>query len=496
MKKMKCSQILSKLLALAACVLALTVALYLVIASPALAEPPDQRPSRYSFRPSSKPRRFRSVLGLHRTARYPIPPAGPIYKTFHGPYPCYDAVIAAGTEPEFWIVKPSPHPVTETDINASGIDDIDIFLEDPYDWPGVVVWICGGAGDQDTTYELTGPVEGNETTIPLTPTIAIGAGDDALPYAYDYEFLDACEEGQEPPDCSLPGTYRLTIKSGSDEYVAGSFRVEVYDGPRIEAQESQSSDTDPALDIQYLDFDEGEGPIRVCLYNGQKGSVEETFVDDWEVAPDSNGVFSDELTVTEDMTEGEYTLVGVQGEASAGVEPIPCPPVLDDLTMAYLAGQEPPAAHWRFGLYADEPEPDESVIEALDTEEPDKEGPDSDYFDLGWAPGCDRDRPLALQLPGQGGCGPEVARQDMEWLTDQLREQGLLEADEWLEVVTLRLWRREALAIQGEAGSELGWIRIGGSVPGSVWRTTYHPPGEQVGERCWLGTDFVWECQE
>jgi len=455
MKKMHGTQVVSSLLVLAVSVMALTLALGVVIDYPALAGPPDQGPGRYAIRPSCRPRRYRSVLGLHRTVRYTAPPDDPGYNRLYGPFPCDSAVAAEGAE--FWMVKPSP------DLD----DDIDIFLEDPYAWPGVVVWIC--SGDQDTTYELTGP---GERTFPLEPAFATGAGDDAAPYAYVYEFFDACKEGQEPPDCSLTGTYRLTIKSSSAEYPAKHFRVEAYDGPRIEAQEIQSSDTGQALEIQYVDFYEGEGSIRACLYHDDEEFAEdfEEFVKSWEVPPGPDDEYRDELPITDEMAEGEYTLIGVQDVA------ISCPLILDALAVAYLAGQDPPAAYWRFAL-------------GLDEEEPGRV-----YINHGWAPGCDR--ALALQLPGQWGCGPEVTRHDMDWLTDQLREQGLLEADEWLEVVPLRPWRREALAIRGEAGSQLGWIRIGGSVPGSVWRTTYYPPGEQVGKRCWLGTDYVGVCQE
>jgi hypothetical protein len=296
----------------------------------------------------------------------------------------------------------------------------------------------------------------------------------------------------------------LTIESGSAEYVAGTFDVEAYVGPRIEYQVIQVPDTGQALELQYVGFDEGAGPVQGCLYHGIEQSSEQVLVNNWEVLPDPNNVYSYTLPIADDMPEGEYTLIGLQNVS------ISCPPSLDVLTVAYLAGQDPPAALSRFDLRPGEPEENFNTqgtegptVDQQDTETPSPEEPRV-FFNLGWAPGCDRARPLALQLPDQGGCGPEVARQDLDWLTVQLREQGLLEADEWLEVVKLRPWRRpwprpwrlEALAIRSEADSQLGWIRIGGDVPGSVWRTTYHPPGDQVGQRCWLDTDYVWECQK
>jgi hypothetical protein len=124
------------------------------------------------------------------------------------------------------------------------------------------------------------------------------------------------------------------------------------------------------------------------------------------------------------------------------------------------------------------------------------EQPASSYFDLQWVPGCDRAQPLALQQVGQGGCGPEVERRDLDWLTEELHELGILEGDEWLAVVPLRRWRRQALAVRDEVGRTVGWIRVGGTWPGSVWRTTTFPPARRVGMRCWLGANFAWVCEE
>ena len=121
------------------------------------------------------------------------------------------------------------------------------------------------------------------------------------------------------------------------------------------------------------------------------------------------------------------------------------------------------------------------------------EGP---YFDLQWVPGCNREQPLALIGSGQWGCGQDVERRDKAWLTDELRELGILQNDEWLEVVPLAPPGRQALAVRSQASDQSGWIRVGDTSPGSVWRTTYYPPGRRVGMRCWLGIDYTWLCEE
>lgn len=462
MKKKRSTQVVSSLLALAVSVMVLTLVLACLTDHSVQAGPPGQRRERRTVSPPKNRWRFRSVRGLHRTAVYTPPPDGPRYDPLHGPPPCNGVVVARGAQ--FWMVYPTPDPE----------GDIDIFLDDPFDWPGIAVWICGSDGDSEISYALSGPDGENESTFPLEPALPTGATDETEAYAYVYEFLQACGEGEEPPDCSLPGVYTLTIRSGLVEFPAIEFRVVSYPGPRIEAEEVQAAETGQALEVQYVGFDDAEGSIRACLYHDVEG-----FVKGWEIPPDPDDGYRSVLLITDEMAKGEYTLIGVPDVA------ISCPPILDELAVAYLAGQDPPAAYWRFALGLEE-----EMRGQLE------EQPVTVYFDLGWAPGCDPDRPLALQLPGHGSCGLEVERRDMDWLTDELRKLGLLEADEWLEVVPLRPWWGQALAVRGEGNGQLGWIRVGGSWPGSVWRTTYYAPAKQVGRRCWLGSGYVWVCEE
>jgi len=461
-KKKRSIQVVSSLLALAVSVTALTLVLAGLTNHSVQAGPPDQQRGRRTFSLAQNRWRFRSVRGLHRTAVYTPPPGGERYNPLLGPPPC--AGVLGAEIAQFWIVHPIPDPE----------GDIDIFLGDPFDWPGIAVWICGSDGASDISYTLSGPTGVDERTFPLEPALPIGATDETEAYAYVYEFPQACGEGEEPPNCSLPGTYKLTIKSSSVEHPATYFRVENYSGPWIEFEEVQTAETDQALEVQYFGFDDAQGSIRACLYHDIEG-----FVKDWEIPPDPADGYRNVLPITDEMVKGEYTLISVPDVA------ISCPLILDELAMAYLAGQDPPAAYWRFALDLEE-EAQDQLEEQMAVA----------YFDLGWAPGCDPDRPLALQLPGQGGCGPEVERRDTEWLMDELRELDLLGADEWLEVVLLRPRGGQALAVRGEGDGQLGWIRVGGSWPGSVWRTTYYAPAKQVGKHCWLGTDYVWVCEE
>ncbi|NOZ29860.1 MAG: SH3 domain-containing protein [Chloroflexi bacterium] len=120
----------------------------------------------------------------------------------------------------------------------------------------------------------------------------------------------------------------------------------------------------------------------------------------------------------------------------------------------------------------------------------------ADFFDLYWVPGCDPTRlEIALRLPGQSGCDPGVETRDLDWLADELRDLGILKQGEWLVPVSLGGKPNQGLVIRNKARSRLGWIRIGGGKPGSVWRITYYRPGKQIGPRCWLRTDYTWQCE-
>lgn len=122
-------------------------------------------------------------------------------------------------------------------------------------------------------------------------------------------------------------------------------------------------------------------------------------------------------------------------------------------------------------------------------------GQTTPYFNLIWAPGCAPRRPLvALALPGQGGCTTGVETWDLDFFADELRVQGLIGRNEWLEAVTLNGKPNQGLVIKDANNPRKGWIRIGGGTPGSVWRTQYSQT-TQVGRRCQLRTDYTWECR-
>ncbi len=452
MEKKRSTRIVISLLALAMVVLALTLVTPgfpdHVTEHSAQAGPPDQPGGRRRIRFGSA-RRYRATRGIHRTAIFSPPPDDPFDRN-HGPDPCGD--VRATDDAGVWVF----YPRLATDI----------FLEDPFHWPGIVVWLCAEPQSTDVQYKLTYE-DGTQTD--LNPAYPDGDTNQS-PYAYVYEFED-CEENQTFPECSPSGAYRVTIEDGSGLLTdPKDYNVDVYPGPSIELGGDES------LEINYLGFT-GVDPLRACLYRDVDEKTTK-LVNDWQVSPNDAGEYREARPITDTMDEGKYILIAVPDVA------IVCPSPLDPLAVAYLAGKD--IAYNEFELEPAEEDGDQP---------PDLPG--DSYFDLQWVPGCDPTRPLALQRPSQGGCNPEVERHDLGWLTEMLRQSqpSVLAEDEWLEVVSLRRWRRQALAIRGEVGSQLGWIRVGGPWPGSVWRTTYFPPGKRVSGPCWLDTDYNWQCE-
>ena len=93
-------------------------------------------------------------------------------------------------------------------------------------------------------------------------------------------------------------------------------------------------------------------------------------------------------------------------------------------------------------------------------------------------------------------CDADVETRTIDWLADELRALGLLGANEWLVAVPLGGKANQGLVIRSRANNRLGWIRIGGGAPGSVRRISYSAPERQIGPRCWLLTDWTWQCVE
>jgi uncharacterized protein YraI len=121
--------------------------------------------------------------------------------------------------------------------------------------------------------------------------------------------------------------------------------------------------------------------------------------------------------------------------------------------------------------------------------------PGSDYFDLEWMPGCDPSRlEVALVLPGQDKCDPGVLTRPLSWLSNQLTSLGILAPGENLEAAQVAECATCGIIVKDAGNTPVGWIRIGGDPPGSVWRTTYTAPATQIGPRCWLRQNDQWEC--
>jgi uncharacterized protein YraI len=122
--------------------------------------------------------------------------------------------------------------------------------------------------------------------------------------------------------------------------------------------------------------------------------------------------------------------------------------------------------------------------------------PGSGYFDLEWVPGCDPSRPeVALLLPGQDKCDPGVLTRPLSWLSNQLTGLGILVSGESIEATPVAQCTTCGIVVKDVSNTSIGWIRIGGGQPGSVWRTTYAAPATQVGPRCWLRQNYAWECR-
>jgi hypothetical protein len=433
------SPVVRALLRLAVAVVALTVIGSLLPGATLQAQRPGYRRS-IRFVGAQ---RFR---GMHRTIRFTLSP-GSDYDLRYGPCPCSDVAAADGSA--VWVVYPS---------------DRNIYLEDPYRVPAVAVWVCGQE-PENTQYTLAMP-DGSSVLIPPAPfTDPCPASAGQAPASLRaYEF---------PPD-SQADDYIVTIQSPSHK-ISQLFNLSEYIGRRVRLDESLAlAGGGQALEVEYLDFDAAQ-PVQACLYRDvdpTKGDLKRT----WRFTTDAEGSYREVLSL-DGLEDGSYVLLALAESY------ISCPPSLDRTVKFSFVWQG--VAYNEFELKSEE-----------EAAPPAAEG---DYFNLQWVPGCDPARPLALLSAGQGGCGGQTERRDLAWLVDELRQQGLLADDEWLVQVALGPATGssdlQGLAIQSQASAQSGWIRVGGGLPGSVWRTTYYPPGSQVGSRCWLRTDYTWSCQ-
>jgi hypothetical protein len=376
----------------------------------------------------------RSFYGLHATARLPYGPGPGDYDPRYGPYPCDGLLSLDGAE--VWVLYPS---------------SLRVLRDDPFVWPGIAVWSCGQEHDlTNTRFTLTGP---DGISHDLTP---VSLEDEETPYAHVYEF----------PSESAEGGYTLGIQSASGTFNQ-DFRLSAYVGPGIQVSEGDNED----VQVEYSGFGKGES-LRVCLY--RKTEIELRLAGGWAVVVNDEGYYIDKnWRPPADLKDGHYILVAVPGYVSSCLEKVELTAVVPPFLRQIIG----------YGEFELEPLEVSAEGESLDV-----------YLNLQWVPGCYPAQPLALLRSGQGGCDPNAERRDLDWLAGELRELSLLESEEELVVVPLH-WGRQALAIHSQAGKPSGWIRVGGGWPGSVWRTTYHPPGAQVGRRCWLGGDFSWLCE-
>ena len=266
------------------------------------------------------------------------------------------------------------------------------------------------------------------------------------------------------------GIYTLTIRTRSRTFASETF-VRHYTGPRIvlngNSQQGETLDLSAgaAIEVAYLGFAPQER-VEVGLYRRPGGNVEVILIDTWQFIADANGNYTEILSVPANAPLDQYFL-----HACA----------LDACGPAYMLG------HFEYiGAVLRSFRLTEASAAAV-----------AEPFDLWWVPGCDPTRPvMAVLWPGQSACDAGVETRDIDWLADELRALGLLGANEWLVAVPLGGKANQGLVIRSRANNRLGWIRIGGGAPGSVRRISYSAPERQIGPRCWLLTDWTWQCVE
>lgn len=264
------------------------------------------------------------------------------------------------------------------------------------------------------------------------------------------------------------GIYTLTIRTRAQTLTFETF-VRRYDGPRIilngndHQGETLALSAGTAIEVTYLGFAPRER-VEVGLYRRPGGNEAVILIDTWQFTTDANGNYNEILNVPARAPLDQYFLHACALEA--------CGP-------AYILG------HFEYAG---------AILRSFHlTEAPFAVEP----FDLWWVPGCDPTRPVVAMLwPSQSACDAGVETRDIDWLANELRALGLLGANEWLVAVPLGGKANQGLVIRSRTNSRLGWIRIGGGTPGSMRRISYSAPERQIGPRCWLYTDWTWQCAE
>ncbi len=298
---------------------------------------------------------------------------------------------------------------------------------------------------------------------PAAQYILIGPDGRTRPLAEDLSVWSYFIDPVDPE-----GSYTLTIRTHTHTFTLETF-VQHYDGPRIilNGNDRQGETLDlsagTAIEVTYLGFAPRER-VEVGLYRRPGGNERVILIDTWQFTADVNGNYNEVLNVPANAPLDQYFLhacaLGARGPA-------------------YLLG------HFE---YIGAVLRSFRLTEASFAVEP---------FDLWWVPGCDPARPVvAMLLAGQSACDAGVETRGIDWLAGELRALGLLGANEWLVAVPLGGKANQGLVIRSRTNARLGWIRIGGGTPGSVRRISYSAPERQIGPRCWLYTDWTWQCVE